>query len=262
MRFADGLEVRLAAAAAALSLFAFAFAAALGWPGSPDPCLSEPCWCEPIGSGGIREFWNTLSNVPVFGVSIGLAAHAAARRKRGERRAAWVLAAFAYAAWMEATGALFYHASLLTWTSVLDGASVLGIWGVIFSTSLLRGLDLSGRRLLALVVITSAFALFYRAAMFTVIEWPGLTYLGCTLLLEAYLLRTGPRPLHLFGLRLALLALLASTLAWSLALPTSGYCMVFPGHALWHVTASLAVASFGLHAAHDAQRREELGSAR
>lgn len=249
------LEVGWTTTLTLLVVAGFAFFSAAGWPGDASPCLGQPCWCEPIRSGPIREPWNTLSNLPLFALALGMAAHAAAARRRSMARAHAVLSVFAYALWIEGTGALYYHASLVEWAAIIDGSSVLTIWGAIISTSLFRLFRFSPSVLVLCVALLLLAAVIYRVGQDLPVEIAGFFMMLTTLTLEPVILRRHRNPGPAWKLRIALGALVASAAVWGLALPGGALCEAgIPFHAVWHILAGLAVTFFGLHAAESAER--------
>jgi hypothetical protein len=248
-------ELAAAGVLVAVALGALGFGIAAGWPGTETACAHERCWCEALQPGPVREPWNTFSNLPLFGLCFFVAARACAERRRGRRRANAVLVTFAYALWLQGTGALLYHASLVGWTSVIDGASVLAIWGALASTSLLR-LFRAPPRLLCFIVPAALVAAFaYRLGVQTEIEVPGFFLMLFTLGMEPVILFRQRAPRRLRELAIGFAAFLGSVLVWNLALPGRAWCeAAFPWHAAWHILAGLAVVFFGLHAAENAQR--------
>jgi len=248
-------EQGAAAALAAVTLLIFSGGVVGGWPGAPDACAFERCWCEALRPGAVREPWNTYSNLPLLGFSLFAAARAVAARRRGLDRRHAVLVVFAYALWLQATGALLYHASLMGWASVIDGASVLAIWGALASTSLVRLMRWPTRVLWILVPVSLAFAFVYRLGIHPKIETPGLVLMLITLGLEPVILGRQRAPRRLRELALGFAAFLGSALVWNLSLPGRPWCeAAFPWHAAWHILAGVAVLCFGLHAAENAQR--------
>jgi len=240
------------AALSLASVIGLVLGAATGWPGAPSPCADTRCWCEVVRDGSVREIWNTVSNLPIFALAIFVAVRASWFRRRGRRRAAAIARTFAYALWLQATGALLYHASLVEWAAIVDGASVLAIWGALLSTSLFRVGGGSPRTLADAVAGFGIAAGAYRACIHPDIETPAFGLMLATLSLEPVATWRRPKPRRLGWLAGALVCFGASVVVWSLARPGAALCeLAFPFHALWHVLAGLAITAFGLHAATD-----------
>jgi hypothetical protein len=163
-----------------------------------------------------------------------------------------LLGSFAYALWIEAAGALFFHAALTSWSQIFDASSVLCVWAVVIVSCLFR-LRLLARELLTWAVAAGTVCAFGVRVFFTEhIETTGLICLVSTLAMEAWLVRkrtrnSGPR----WFLIAALACLASSFVFWGGALPGGFLCGVGVGHALWHIAAACAVGLFALHASSD-----------
>jgi hypothetical protein len=246
-------------ALSAISLGAYFVLAWLGMPGEPSACFEQGCWCEHPRDGIVREPYNTWSNLPVFAVAILMARFIDDRRVAGpdviyDRS---FIVAFSYALWIQASGAFYFHGSLLEWTRIFDAGSVLCVWGTVMTTSVIRMGFLHNKYLAHGIVLTSTFAFTYRAVGGN-IDWVGSACLLVALVFEATMAwRCRKVSPLLFG---AFVSLIVSLVFWNLAKPGGTLCGVFPGHALWHLGMGCTVGLLALHAARDACEKTSLGS--
>jgi len=148
-----GFVVWGASTSVVMSLFlSFVF---LGWPGDADSCTENKpntCFCEAFnatevkeGAPGVRQKVNTWSNLYAVGTSLLVAfmvwgdrKNAGPRTKNLMQSTSWVPDLYIFAVLFLGLGSMWFHASIKSWGSTMDGFSMYVYAAFLFFYSMRR----------------------------------------------------------------------------------------------------------------------------
>ncbi len=142
-------------------LFAFLLFVALGWPGEPNNCISEvphACYCESFDAakveanrGGVRQPWNTWSNLYALGTGAFLAWQMSLQRRRREanpeafvgdenrmRTSNVFPMVYLCCVVFLGLGSMWFHASLAAWGGLFDQFSMFTLVAFLYAYTVVR----------------------------------------------------------------------------------------------------------------------------
>ncbi len=240
-------------------LIPFSCFVALGWPGSPDPCVtdssperSNTCYCEAfnpdeIGEPGIRQPFSTLSNLYSIVTGGILAGFIFFYRSRGfppgsNRMRSTHFYPLLYLAVVIflGLGSMWFHASLVQWGGVFDNLSMYAFANFLWFYTLVRMTDNDLVFYIGYPTSVVAFTILNALGVpgFVIVAVVAAVYIILELCIAIWM----PMVRASWDTALAIylpacLSFLTATIIWQLAQTGGPLCRekwVFQWHGVWH----------------------------
>lgn len=240
-------------------LIPFFLFVALGWPGDPDPCVTEvspgrpnTCYCESfeaaeIGEPGIRQPFSTLSNLYSVITGAILAGFIYSFRSRGfppganrMRSTHFYPLLYLGVVIFLGLGSMWFHASLVRWGGVFDNLSMYAFANFLWFYTLVRITDNDLVFHVGYPTTTVLFTVLNALGIpgFVLVGVVAAVYLVLELCIAVWMPKVrASRDVALAFYLPAILSFLTAMLAWSMSQTGGKLCSpdaVFQWHGVWH----------------------------